>query len=417
MIDRLLFWQPLVAAAYLALLPTHALTFWRSTTFALGALLALAVAMAAARRRAPAIPAPPRAVTLAFVAWGLWSTASLAWSVHPDYTAVQLRREVAWTLLAAATFFVACSDARTWRGFVVTALGSFVVLATVAGVQALTVGRWNAGVWHGDVGLWSTWLVLVAPFTLTLLAPPPGGFADRRASLVGGVLLLALLLAAARATDNRMVWIALAAVFATASLLGALRWRASLRRAPLRWLVPLLCLLVALGALFADAVREKAQQHHPPQTSVAQALATDPRIVLWDHTVERIRERPWTGFGFGRGIIGDELRAALRDPLLAHAHNVFVSQWLQTGAPGFALLVALLTALATAHAASLRSADPTRALLGVIGLSLLAGFVVKNLTDDFFFGSNAREFWALNAILLGYDARLRAAMAAARSPG
>ncbi|MBK9705402.1 MAG: O-antigen ligase family protein [Betaproteobacteria bacterium] len=231
------------------------------------------------------------------------------------------------------------------------------------------------------------------------------------------MLLLALLLAAARATDNRMVWIALAAVFATASLLGALRWRASLRRAPLRWLVPLLCLLVALGALFADAVREKAQQHHPPQTSVAQALATDPRIVLWDHTVERIRERPWTGFGFGRGIIGDELRAALRDPLLAHAHNVFVSQWLQTGAPGFALLVALLAALATAHAASLRSADPTRALLGVIGLSLLAGFVVKNLTDDFFFGSNAREFWALNAILLGYDARLRAAMAAARSPG
>ena len=62
--------------------------------------------------------------------------------------------------------------------------------------------------------------------------------------------------------------------------------------------------------------------------------------MLWDHTVERIRERPWTGFGFGRGIIGDELRAALRDPLLAHAHNVFVSQWLQTGAPGFALLVA-----------------------------------------------------------------------------
>ena len=217
MIDRLLFWQPLVAAAYLALLPTHALTFWRSTTFALGALLTLAVAVAAARHRAPSIPAPPRAVTLAFVAWGLWSTASLAWSVHPDYTAVQLRREVAWTLLAAATFFVACSDARTWRGFVVTALGSFVVLATVAGVQALTVGRWNAGVWHGDVGLWSTWLVLVAPFTLTLLAPPPGGFADRRASLVGGVLLLALLLAAARATDNRMVWIALAAVFATAS--------------------------------------------------------------------------------------------------------------------------------------------------------------------------------------------------------
>ncbi|MBK7793510.1 MAG: hypothetical protein IPJ62_13970 [Betaproteobacteria bacterium] len=99
--------------------------------------------------------------------------------------------------LAAATFFVACSDgrgipgagssSRRWR---------LVVLATVAGVQALTVGRWNAGVRHGDVGLWSTWLVLVAPFTLDramLAPPPPGGFATGGGALVGGVLLLLLL--------------------------------------------------------------------------------------------------------------------------------------------------------------------------------------------------------------------------------
>ena len=39
------------------------------------------------------------------------------------------------------------------------------------------------------------------------------------------------------------------------------------------------------------------------------------------------------------------------------------------------------------------------------GIALLAGFIVKNLTDDFLFRSNAKEFWALSALLLGYGVR------------
>jgi hypothetical protein len=44
--------------------------------------------------------------------------------------------------------------------------------------------------------------------------------------------------------------------------------------------------------------------------------------------------------------------------------------------------------------------------------------VIKNLTDDFMFRSNAKEFFALAAMLLGYGARgeqaLRARDSAAR---
>ncbi|MBK7793511.1 MAG: hypothetical protein IPJ62_13975 [Betaproteobacteria bacterium] len=148
-------------------------------------------------------------------------------------------------------------------------------------------------------------------------------------------------------------------VVGRAALAGELAARAAVLAA-----VPLLCLLVALGALFADAVREKAQAHHPPaDLGGAGVSPATLRILLWDYLHERIRERPWDRLGFGCGIIGDEPARRCRRRCLAHAHNVFVSQWLQTGAPGFALLVALLAALATAHAASLRSADPTRALL------------------------------------------------------
>jgi len=46
--------------------------------------------------------------------------------------------------------------------------------------------------------------------------------------------------------------------------------------------------------------------------------------------------------------------------------------------------------------------EPALAPLGMLGLALLAGFVVKNLTDDFLHRHNALVFWSLNAMLLGF---------------
>jgi O-antigen ligase len=202
-----------------------------------------------------------------------------------------------------------------------------------------------------------------------------------------------------------MVWVALAAVFATASTLAAVRWRASLRRIPRRWLVLPLVLLTVLGVLFAETVVDKARQHFPAQTPLSQTFANDPRLQLWNRTLERISERPWLGYGFGKSILQQELRDELHDPMMSHAHNLFVSQWLQTGVIGFAAFVALLGTLLWRYIGFFRARDDVIAVLGVIGIALLAGFVVKNLTDDFLLRSNAKEFWALNAALLGLGVR------------
>ena len=201
-----------------------------------------------------------------------------------------------------------------------------------------------------------------------------------------------------------MVWLALGTVYATAAVLAAMRWRSAYGQSPLRWAAALVALLIAFSVLFVDAAREKAAAYYPPHTTVGDTLKHDPRIALWEYTAGRIRERPWTGHGFGRTILAPEMRAALKDPLLTHAHNVFVSQWLQTGAIGAALFVALLASLAWRYAALLRARDDALAFAGLVGLALLAGFVVKNLTDDFLFRSNAKEFFALNALLLGFAA-------------
>ena len=143
-----------------------------------------------------------------------------------------------------------------------------------------------------------------------------------------------------------------------------------------------------------------------PNTPVAQTLTGDPRIGLWEGTAQLIRDRPWTGYGFGRAIVADKLKGSLGNPMLWHAHNLFVGQVLQTGIVGFLLFTALLAALCQRFLRYIRGGDDALAIIGIVGVSLVAGFLVKNLTDDFLFRSNAKEFWALLAMLIGFGTRL-----------
>jgi O-antigen ligase len=243
---------------------------------------------------------------------------------------------------------------------------------------------------------------------LTLIAPAPVGLRQRGPALLLGAALLVLMVGTARLTENRMVWIALAVVFATAAATSAVRWPQTFMRSPWRWLAPVAALMVVLGFAFAGAARERAVADFPPHTSVEATIKADPRIRLWHQLVERIGDRVWQGYGFGRRIQAEEIATDLADLQLTHAHNLFVSQWLQTGAIGLGLFVAMLGAIGATFVRYVRARDDVLAFVGVVGLSLMAGFVVKNLTDDFLFRSNAKEFWAMIAILLGLGAHLAA---------
>jgi len=278
------------------------------------------------------------------------------------------------------------------------------LLALLAIGMYVTLGTWDAGRWHEGVGPWSTWIVLIAPFIFALIAPPPAGFGGGVRLVGAGLALLALLLVTARMTDNRIVWIALATVFATASLAASLRWPQTFTRMPMRWIAPLAVLLLVLAIAFADAL-EKRADIVAPAGGVAVSIERDPRLVLWEHVVDRIAERPLEGYGFGRRILAEALAVDTGNPLLAHAHNLFASQWLQTGLIGMLAFAGFIGALALRYLRFARSHDDTLAFVGVVGLAVIAGFIVKNLTDDFLFRSNAKELWAMTAFLLGYGVR------------
>jgi len=405
-------WLAGFTAFYLFLLPTNHGTYLRSIAFG-GTLLFAACALGWSlreRRVRPEarIPLPPWSLTLTVGAWFAWSAASYFWSVKPNYTAGQLSREVAENVLVIVAFFIASTDVVTLRRYVATALASFAIMSSLAIGYSLSAAGWDPALKHNGVGPYSTYVVLTAPLLLALLAPAPVGLARRGPALALCAVLLALLVASARLTDNRMVWIALAAVFAIAAFVSAARWPRTFLRAPWRWLAPLAALLVVLGFAFADAAKERAESVFPPHTSVEATIKADPRIRLWHQLSERIGDRVWEGYGFGRRIQAEEIANDMADLQLTHAHNLFVSQWLQTGAVGLALFVAMFGAIAATFVRYIRARDDVLAFLGIVGLSVLTGFVVKNITDDFLFRSNAKEFWALIAILTGLGTRLSA---------
>ena len=406
------------ACAYFALVAISGHTYFRSIAFGLAAAFALWLVLGSLFSDNEPMPVPDGALLAAILAWAGWSAISVAWSISPAFSLAELGTEVGWGLATAATFYVAARGPAPFRAVNATAVAVAAFLSVLA-VQLLTApGTTGPEVAlqrsHAGVGAFSTLLVMVVPLLPLLLAPRPAGFGAGPWQLAVLFAVFALLLVAARLTENRMIWVALAAGFVVAAALAAWRWRARLVRAPLRWGAILLLLLAVLTALFVDAARERARADFNGRTDVARAIADDPRLVLWQHTFERIRERPWTGFGFGKSILREQLRAETGHPLLLHAHNLFVSQWLQTGAVGVATLLALLAALSWRYWRFLNAPDGTLAAIGLAGLAMLTTFVVKNLTDDFMVRPTSREFWALNACLVGYGMRrLRSAATAA----
>lgn len=397
------------ASVYLVFVVMSGHTYIRSVAFTLALALAVWLVLGAILSDGEPIPQPPRPLLIALAAWSGWSAASLLWSIHPAFSAAELGTEVGWGLCTVFIFYVAARSGLALRTLVLAAVGIAMVLCVLAiavayrdSITDLDRALSRA---HGGAGAFSTYLVLVAPLLVLLLAPRPTGFGTRWPVLAGVAIAFALMLMAARITENRMFWVALGAGFVVTASLAAWRWRARLRRAPWRWLAVLALLLAILTVLFVDAVGHRARTDFAPNASVARTFTDDPRIALWQHTFRRIGERPWLGFGYGKSILREELRGELGDPMLAHAHNMFVSQWLQTGAIGVLTLVSLLVALSWQYWRFLRVNDATLAMLGLVGLGLLASFLVKNLTDDFLVRPNSKEFWAFNAMLIGWGIR------------
>ena len=340
----------------------------------------------------------PRAVLGAFAAWALFATASLAWSVDRAYTLGELRAEIFYGTLAFGVFLVAGRDAARWSAWRHALLLGALLIVAMHLLQPLLPFILSRHRVDGQAGLWSTYLVIVAPLLLTLGWPKPWGGPAR--PVLQAVALL-LLFGAAWDTGNRAVWLALGVEIAVALALsrpvGAAD-RARLRT--FRWVA--LTAVVIVAVAMVGSIKDRSAFADPGAT-MGDALASDLRPRIWAVAWAHFLDAPFVGHGFGREILAAEFvkitPAKLKHPAVEHAHNLFIDVAVQLGALGLAAFLALLVALFVEYCGHLR--DSRVAPLGVLGLTLLAGFLVKNLTDDFLHRHNGVVFWALNGMLVG----------------
>ena len=389
-------------ASFLFLAPAAASTGWRLMAISFAGFAILAAGW---QRLRGDFGSAPRAPVAAFFAWALLCTASWTWSEAPHYSAHEIKVELLYGAIAFAVFVVAGARVgrwSLWRNTLLVATAITFVLDIVLDHLPWRLSRHSM---DGGVGPWSTHLVMMAPLLLMLSWPKPWGDARRAAWSIVAMLLLAL---SAWRSENRIVWAAFGAQLGLAIvLLGA---HPSLRganhsRLRLGLLAAATVVLVAFGG---SIVERNERLFHDP--TAAASLEHDLRPRLWSAAVSEIREAPWFGHGFGREISGTRFLALvpegdLHHPPMLHSHNLFTDLAMQTGLVGLGVFLLLLGALAREHWRWLR--DPRVAPLGLVGLTLLAGFVVKNLTDDFLHRHNALVFWAMNAMLLGIAARAR----------
>jgi O-antigen ligase len=341
---------------------------------------------------------PPAWLGGLFAGWAALAAASLLWSVDVPYTISELRREILYATLTFAAFFLGASEfarVRLWCMALLGGTSALVIAEIVRGLFTLDDIPWNSG-----PGRFSTHLVTVAPLLVTLVAARPLGLGQNRTWFL---VLVAVFFVGAMATQNRITW---AAFLASLIVLGTALapWAAVARRRAV--FAAVLSLGIAICALFAVSLVHKAEEAYPTAANAGESLAMDQRPQIWSIALRAISERPALGYGYGREILEKRFRAEIGErgyEFATHGHNIFVNAAVSLGLAGALLLAGLLAALTVEHLRNLRR-EQTR-LAGAIGLAILAGFLVKNLTDDFFNRHNALVFWALNGMLVGFGRR------------
>jgi O-antigen ligase len=127
--------------------------------------------------------------------------------------------------------------------------------------------------------------------------------------------------------------------------------------------------------------------------------------MLWPEVLEHIKARPLTGYGFGRGILRQSLSDDLKRPLQWHAHNLFLDTLLQVGIPGLLLLLLLLGATLREGWRMMRVPDDLSVACGLAVIGVVAGMVVRNMTDTLWVRQNALFYWGVLAVLFALGRR------------
>lgn len=348
------------------------------------------------------------------LAWALVVLSSAIWSLDPAFSLREIKLELVLGLMVFALAYSQSLTQERVRLLMRAVALAVAVTALLAAYRILIVGvpsyHWDEindpWGWQQGFVTYSTYLVMATPVVLALLWQ--GGGADRLLALAA----LSLALWAGWATQNRMVWVSLAAIV----MVGGGLWYAR-SFSHLRWrFVPLFLLgsvMIGLVTVFSLVTENRPANALAPvavsgMQAATQTLEHSERFVIWHYWLSRVPEHLWLGVGWGRDLPHMVYPKPPEWPVLffAHAHNVFIDVLLQLGVLGLTVFVLLLASMARRFWQYYRSSEMQLVWLGITGLMLLTAFASKNFTDDMFWRSDALFFWAALGMLFGLGERL-----------
>lgn len=390
----------LAPGLFLFILPFPGTVAFRLITLTLAAITA---ALMFRRIATPRIP-----LKLPIALWIAVSVLSLAWALDPQYSLGEIKNEIGYTMVAFLTFYTLTDGEQPWRlwkwAFLLGAclVTAFAAYYFVQGRTDLLFGVDGLGL-HGGPGSSTTYYILLCPLLFIALELS----LEKNSFRIVPWLLLSLMAIGGYVSFNRVFWIALAI---SAITFVALRlFRRSSRRKALKLTAIFSVVALGLSAALLIMVMRSRFLTELSMEAMLEFLSHDPRIALWEFTLGQIWTHPLIGTGFGLGSARALLDAQhFENPQLWHAHNLFLSYGLQMGVPGMLALLFVFVAIAREFTSLYRSSDQTCSKLGAAGLAMLAGIIVKSMTDDHLVRHNSLLFWALIGMILGYGGRLLA---------
>jgi O-antigen ligase len=386
----------LAPAIYLFILPLAHTTGLRSVAFGVSVLLLIWTWRAHAT--------PPVPLKAPFAIWLFIALLSLIWAVYPDYSIGEIKSEILCGFLTFVIFFSITRGRRELTIWIVVLAVSSLVVGTFSLVQfGRGINPYEVGMYGGAVH-YSAYLAIVIPIFLSASLLWPG---RRRVVMVGLVFFLVF---TAYGSKNRGIWLSLIVEFV---IFGYMYLRhLNLDIARRKWIVAIMALsLTAITIAFLSVSGERLVTDWGARLGIdgnkgavlSGVIKNDLRPKLWKDSIAWITERPWTGAGFGRGVLSKEIQQQQGLINHAHAHNILLNYAIQLGVLGPIVLGLLVFSVVRELLNLTKSVDLDIRTYGIAGLAIVGGFFgVEGMIEDVFVRHLGWLFWAVIGMILGY---------------
>lgn len=305
------------------------------------------------------------------------------------------RGDVLTPVLAGLVCYNLCMTQQQLKPILLSLLVGLLILAGMVTVDPFQPIIGTHEPKYVNVGWLSTWVVLLASLLpLVWLVKWP------RALLpyAFGLIAFTALVVAAWFSANRIVWLCLGLMFGLYVVFNG--------RVAQSLFVRLALLVVgALAAsfLFYLASTERANAFPDAGVNGITIMRQDDRLTIWREALNTIKDRPFVGHGYalerGKTALAERFTEPGFRAVFRQAHNVVLNYAIQIGIPGAISLLLLFAGLAHAFWQR-RDVLAGAAAIATCGLMLVAGFFLRNMTDDFFSRHAVLLFGALVGLLL-----------------